>query len=96
MNLLGTLRCVDCGGTHDIYKGAGGLLATTSECPGRSSGSLNDEQRGRMSQCQQEVTLGVSELNDHVAKEEWKEVQDRVDQLIRRLNDIHEITGEKS
>lgn len=89
MKHLGNVECIDCGGSHDIYAGEGGLLGSVEKCPGPvTQGTASPAQSTEMSDAVRHTENCINELKRRFEEGDWDQVRVLAEEATMKLNTV--------
>jgi hypothetical protein len=95
MKHLGSLRCADCGGRHEILaSGSGGVLSSLDKCTGKVPKGATTSQLNEMADAVRHVDSVVTELKARFEESDWDQVQALSDEMSIKLGTLNQIAGE--
>ncbi len=89
MKHLGSVECIDCGGSHNIYAGEGGLLGSAEKCPGPiAQGTPSQAQSTEITDAVRHTENCINELKRRFEEGDWDQVRVLSEEATFKLNTI--------
>ena len=89
MKHLGNVKCADCGGSHDIYAGEGGLLGSIEKCPGPvTQGTPSGSQSTGMTDAVRYTENCINELKRRFEEGDWDQVRVLAEEATFKLSTV--------